>query len=178
MKRKDAFRKLRTICQRLDEANPNTFFVVPRRLYLFGSVLTDKLDPTDIDLIFVYDRSPHLNLGAEVMAMSYGRPMAHNKASTHLRRGMKMVQLYMAEFGLDQWDQRALLLFVQPRLIWQPGGDWQTALTTIENSPTPWDGPRPENSQEVNDAYLDSLPYPEFEAKLAQALTKIETQEI
>ncbi len=59
MRRKDAFRKLRTICQRLDEAAPNTFFVVPRRLYLFGSVLTDKPDPADIDLNFVHDRSPH-----------------------------------------------------------------------------------------------------------------------
>ena len=89
-----------------------------------------------------------------------------------------MVQLYMAEFGLDQWNQRALLLFVRPRLIWQPGSDWQTTLATIESSPDAWEGPRPENSQEVNDAYLDSLPYPEFEAKFAQALAEIETQQI
>jgi hypothetical protein len=49
MKRRDAFRKLRTICQRLDEVDPQQFFVIPLRLYLFGSLLTDKPNPGDID---------------------------------------------------------------------------------------------------------------------------------
>ena len=58
MKRRDAFRKLRTICQRLDEVDPEQFFVIPLRLYLFGSLLTDKPNPGDIDLLFEYHRSP------------------------------------------------------------------------------------------------------------------------
>jgi hypothetical protein len=45
MKRKDAFHKLKTICQRLDELNPDEFKIQPLRLYLFGSVLTNKPDP-------------------------------------------------------------------------------------------------------------------------------------
>lgn len=40
MKRKDAFRKVRTICERLDGHDPEQFPVVPVRLYLLGSVLT------------------------------------------------------------------------------------------------------------------------------------------
>lgn len=54
LKRKDAFRKLRTICQRLDEVNPKRFEVEPRRLYLFGSVLTDKPHPNNLGLLLLY----------------------------------------------------------------------------------------------------------------------------
>jgi hypothetical protein len=48
MKRRDAFRKLRTTCHRLDEIDPQQFFVIPLRMYLFGSLLTDKSNPSDI----------------------------------------------------------------------------------------------------------------------------------
>jgi hypothetical protein len=58
MKRKDALRKLRTICQRLDEVDPEQFPVIPVRLYLYGSLLTDKPNPGDIDLLFEYRERP------------------------------------------------------------------------------------------------------------------------
>ncbi|MCG3207161.1 MAG: hypothetical protein FOGNACKC_00761 [Anaerolineae bacterium] len=178
MKRQDAFRKLNTLCQRLDEVDLATFPVVPLRAYLFGSVVTDKPDPADIDVILVHDRPPHFNAAAEVRAMMYGRPLSHNRASTQLRRGMKMVQLYMVEFGLEHWEQLDLLLFIRPKLIWQPGGDWRSVLAGIEANPLPWEGERPENSQEISDAFIESLPEEERWSRLDQALAEIESQEI
>jgi hypothetical protein len=178
MKRPDAFRKLRTICQRLDDVDPDTFPVVPLRAYLFGSVLTDKSDPYDIDVILVYDRSPRFSPQAELHAMIRHRPVSPDRASTQLRRGMKFVQLYMVEFGLGHWDQRELLLFIQPRLIWQPGGDWPAVLAQIEAAPLPWPGPLAADAVDVSEAYLQSLTAAELEAQFRQALVEIEGQEI
>ena len=75
MKRKDAFRKLRTICQRLDERDPEQFPVVPVRMYLFGSVLTDKPKPSDIDLLLEYQNRPDMDSGDIVMRLTYGKPL-------------------------------------------------------------------------------------------------------
>ncbi len=52
MRRKEALGKLRRVYERLDGVDPKTFFVVPPRLYLFGSVLKYRPMPTDIDLLF------------------------------------------------------------------------------------------------------------------------------
>jgi hypothetical protein len=178
MKRSDAFHKLRAICQRLDEADPDTFPVVPLRAYLFGSALTAKPNPADLDVILVYDRPPHYDIDAEIQAMSYHLPRAHHRASTHLRRGMKMVQLYMVEFALDHWDQRGLLLFVHPLLIWQPDGNWQTALAQIEAHPLPVESALTPAARAANETYLQSLSHAELTAQLRQALIEIQSQQI
>jgi hypothetical protein len=60
MKRPGAFHKLRTICHRLDEADPQQFFVIWLRLSLFGSLPTDKPIPGDIDLLFECRQRPDL----------------------------------------------------------------------------------------------------------------------
>ena len=89
MKRKDAFRKLRTICRRLDETDPADFFVIPLRLYLFGSVLTEKSNPSDLDLVFEYRERPDLDSREMLYRMSYGKPLPYQQAMTHLRRGLQ-----------------------------------------------------------------------------------------
>jgi len=37
---------------------PERFFVAPLRLYLFGSLLTDRPNPSDVDLLFEYQENP------------------------------------------------------------------------------------------------------------------------
>jgi hypothetical protein len=92
MKCPDAFRKLRTVCQRLDEVDPQQFFVIPLRLYLFGSLLTDKPNPGDIDLLFEYRERPDLDPHDIVTRLSYGKPLPADQPFTYLRRGMKMIR--------------------------------------------------------------------------------------
>ncbi len=175
MKRQDVFPKLHTICQRLDEVDLATFPIVPLRLYLFGSVLTDKPKPAGLDLILIYRFPPHYDGIADRIAMSYGKPTARDRASIDLRRGMRKVQIYLVEVGLGHyWGMQPVLLVTRPRLIWQPSGDWRTALAKIEADPLPWIG----GQKEANDAYLRSLSEEEYEVRLQQAVTEIEGQEI
>ena len=133
MKRIDAFRKVRTVCQRLDEVDPDTFPIQPLKLYLYGSLLTDKPDPADIDLILVYELGRNIDVARDiVMAMSYGRPLPFQRARTQLRRGMKWVNMEEAEYRLRSWPQLNLLLIgVRPRLIWKPGFVWAAIYRAI-----------------------------------------------
>ena len=137
MKRTDAFRKLRLICTRLDA---NDTQIVPFRLYLYGSVLTAKPDPTDIDLVLLYRPRPDLHLtDEEIHAVSCGvfRNTFEERARKTLCRGMRNVRLEYAQ-TLEQWANKELLnVGVQLHTIWEPGRDWQTTLREIESQPTP-----------------------------------------
>lgn len=128
MKRSDAFRKLRTICQRLDELDPDEFKIQPLRLYLFGSVLTDKSDPADIDSILVYELLPDFDYEMVPMELAYGKPCAWDRLGIKLRRGMQKVRLYLARTSLEHWEQRGLFLFTRPLPIWELGADWSAVL--------------------------------------------------
>ena len=141
MKRKDAFRKLRVICQRLDEADLEQFFVVPLRLYLLGSLLTDKPNPSDVDLLFEFRDRPDLDPGDIVRRLSYGKPLPHEQAVTHLRRGMKMIRVeFLIEDSVEDWLQtRSFLPDTPVRLVWEPGLDWRQVVDEIESHPAPWD---------------------------------------
>ena len=178
MKRTDAFRKVRTICQRLDEVDLETFPVQPLKLYLYGSLLTDKPDPHDVDLILVFDQGRNIDIDRDIlMALSYGRPLPFQRARTQLRRGMKMVNMGDAEGGLQNWMQLNLLLAgVRPRLIWKPGFNWAAVLERIEQSPDVWAGPRPPDAKEQLEARIKALPKAEKVAKLAQAMAEVEAQ--
>jgi hypothetical protein len=178
MKRKDAFRKIRTICQRLDDVDPQTFHVQPLRLYLYGSLLTDKPDPTDVDLILVYDNSPNFDPRKEVAAISYGRPTAAERAIIHLRRRMKMIRIMPAKRSLADWLNQEFLLNIRPRLIWEPGADWGPAVDEIEASPLPWPGPRPPDADERHKTFILGMSSEEYDARLRQALAEIEAQDL
>jgi hypothetical protein len=178
MKRVDAFRKVRTVCQRLDRVDLTTFPVQPLKLYLFGSLLTNKPDPHDADLILVFDKGRSIDIDRDIVtALSYGLPLPFEQARTQLRRGMKMINIEDAEGGLQNWLQLNLLLAgIRPRLIWKPGFDWGAALDRIEQSPEVWGGPRPPGAKEQLEAWIRTLPEAEKEAKLAQAIAEIEAQ--
>jgi hypothetical protein len=104
--------------------------------------------------------------------------LAREKALIELRRGMKMMHLYMVEFDLGEWEQRDLLLFTQPWLIWKPDRDWRSALARLEASPLPWAGPLPDNAVEISEAYIRSLSTAEYYARFRQAIKEIEQQQI
>lgn len=178
MKRKDALRKVRTICQRLDEAEPQSFPVQPLQLYLYGSVLTDKPDPRDVDLILVYEYPPDFDFGKEVTASTYGKPTAVDRAIIILRQGMKMIRISPARASLENWNDQALLLNIRPRLIWKPGAHWGPVVAEIEASPEPWTGPRSSDAQERHYEFVQSLSREEYHARLAKILADIEAQQL
>ena len=140
MKRQDAFRKLRLICQRLDEVDPEQFFVLPLRLYLLGSLLTDKPNPSDVDLLFEYRDRPDLDPVDIVHRLSYGKSLPHEQAITHLRRGMKWVRIESLVGSLEDWLHDHLFSPNTPiRVVWEPGLDWRQVVDEIESHPAPWD---------------------------------------
>jgi hypothetical protein len=151
MKRKDAFSKLRTICQRLDEADPATFFVIPKALYLFGSTLTDKPNPADLDLILDYQDRPDLDPRDIVARLSYGKPLPSQEAIIHLRRGMKMIRIELLEDGdLDQWRIGHGFLPDTPiKLVWQAGLNWPEIVDALEVNPLPWQPEREEEHKQL-----------------------------
>jgi hypothetical protein len=155
MKRKDALRKVRTICERLDNTNPNAFPIVAKAMFLFGSTLTTKPDPEDIDLVLVYEENPKIECtDAELHRMMFYEPrlQPQNRASVELRRGMKRVQLYMVPHSIENWEY--LLFFPNGgglRLIWKPALSWGSLVSDIEANPSTWSGPR---SQEFEQSTL------------------------
>ena len=178
MKRKDAFRKLRTICQRLDELDPADFDLYPLRLYLFGSVLTDKPDPKNIDLVFIYQEPPgydRANLYYDTVA---SRPVHYERAIIHLRKGMKRVNVSVGRDSLEGWMERVLLLEAPMRPIWEPGANWAAVLDDIEASPRAWLGPRTPASLEQFRVRIKSQPYDDVLAELAPILAGIEAQQL
>lgn len=177
MKRKDALHKVRTICQRLDEAD-DTFPVQPLSLYLHGSVLTDKPDPKDVDLILIYEYPPGFDFNKDVTAMMYHQPTAVDRAIIQLRRGLKMIRISPVRRCFEDWPEQSLLLTTHPRLIWRPGAAWPPALDEIEAAPLAWPGPRPSDAAEQYKAWVERMPIEEYEAKIAKAIAEIEAQDL
>lgn len=181
MKRQDALRKVQAICERLDKVDPDTFFVRPLKLYLFGSVLTDKPEPNDIDLVLDYRDRP-IQSTEEAIAryadIVYRRPLPFDKANRYLRGGMKMIRFFPADGGIAAWDQ--LPLFADPdgrQLVWKPGLNWRAVLDEIEAHPRPWPGPRPPDAQrEVEEAW-NALSPEEREEKIGQIMDALDRQE-
>lgn len=141
MKRKDAFRKLRTICERLDERDPEQFPVIPVRLYLFGSVLTDKPDPVDVDLLFEYQNHPDVDSTDLVNRLSYGKPLPHEQAMKQLRRGMQMIRIGVLIDNVEEWvDERFFEPDMPVKLVWEQGLDWRSIVDEFEAHPVAaWD---------------------------------------
>ncbi len=127
---------MRVICQRLDEVDPEQFFVTPLRLYLFGSLLTDKPDPSDVDLLFEYRDPPNLDPSDIVYRLSYGKPLPHEQAVKHLRRGMKWIRIETLTGSLEDWLWDHLFPPDTPvRLVWEPGLEWRQVVDEIESHP-------------------------------------------
>ena len=152
MKRKDAFRKLRVICQRLDEVDPEQFFVIPLRLYLFGSLLTNKPNPSDLDLLFEYRDRPDKDPYDIVYRLSYGKPLPHDQAVKYLRQGMKMIRIEFLDEEIKEWLKGHLFSPDTPvRLVWEPGLDWRPIIDEIEVNPLVWDAALEKRNKELQE---------------------------
>jgi hypothetical protein len=168
MKRKDALRKLRTICQRLDEVDPEQFFVIPVRMYLYGSLLTDKPNPGDMDLLFEYRERPDRDPEELVYRLSYGEPLPFEQACTYLRRGMKMIRFEALISNVESWLEGHFFPADTPvRLVWEPGLDWQSVVDEIEAHPITWNA-----ALEERHKYLQ-----ETASQLAEAQGKLAAME-
>jgi hypothetical protein len=178
MKRADALRKVRTFCERLDQIDLATFPIVPFKLYVFGSVLTDKPDPHDVDLVLLYDERPETDPAEIAMRLAYHEPLPFDQASTQLRRGMQMIRLFPARLTLATWEY--VLLFPRGeglRLIWKPGLIWSRLLDDIAAHPTAWQGARPADARERFDEWRAALPAEERPIRIAETLEALEAQE-
>ncbi len=143
MNRTKALGKLSTICQRLDAVNPDEFFVIPLRLYLFGSLLTNKANPMDIDLLFQYKEHKRSERDIDEMLyeMAYGKPLPHDKAISHLRKGMQMVRIELLsdDSSPEHWIQSHEFEPDTPfRLVWERGLDWKKTLQDMDANPLDW----------------------------------------
>lgn len=140
MKRRDAITKLVKICQRLDSLYIDDCVVIPIRLYLFGSLLTNKPNPNDVDLIFQYkdrDWSP-----IEVYKYVLYGPLPIEKVIKYLRKGMRMIHFErMTENdSVEIWAQEHFLEHnMQFALIWEHDFDWIGVLKKIEIQAIEWD---------------------------------------
>lgn len=155
MKRRDAFRKLRTICRRLDERAPEQFPVIPVRLYLFGSLLTDKPDPSDVDLLFEFRDRPDLDPRDITHRLAYGKPLPHDRAVIQLRRGMKMIRVEFLTSTLEGWLETHTFSPDTPiRLVWESGLAWQEVVDELEAHPiASWDPATQERHKQVQKAF-------------------------
>jgi hypothetical protein len=125
MKRKDALRKLRTICQCLDEVDPEQYFVIPLRLYLYASLLTGKPNPGDIDLLFEYRERPDPDREDLAYRLSSGERLPYEQAFIHLRRGMKMIRFEVLIGSVESWLEEHFFPADTPvRLVREPGLNW------------------------------------------------------
>jgi hypothetical protein len=179
MKRSTAFRNVRTICERLDKVDPNTFPVRPHKLYLYGSVLTDKPNPADVDVVLLCLANP-VDDRAFLYALNY-RPtlLPDNQARKHLRSGMRNTHLEI-EMSSDLSNWEYLWLFPDGEgiwLIWKPSLNWSAIVDEIESHPYPWTGLRPVDSKQRMEVALQGLSKEERQTRIAEILTALEAQE-
>ncbi len=144
MKRNTAWKHLHTLCERFDEAvtTPERYPIPILRVWLFGSVLTEKTDPKNINLIVEVDSSAYCltyrstTLSLQEILKNYHRALARYHA------GMKMIRMDDLEVGqgepgwwfqLHGWPEK-----MPYYLIWQQGMNWEEVLDAIQAAPLPY----------------------------------------
>ena len=178
MKRRDAFRKLRTVCDRLDHIAPDAPYVRPRQLYIFGSTLTDKPDPDDVDLLLVIDRlsDDEAEEIAPYIVRSARTPLG--RAVSQITRGMQKVCITLELDKLARWPLIQLFQDKQGiRLVWECGMDWQPVVNHIEANPSPWTDPHPSDEETLERLRAIRLSDKE-RTQLAKAIHRQERQRI
>ena len=189
MKRHQAFRKIRAICTRIDDICHSgmlpsgehlTFY--PTELYLFGSTLTDKANPNNVDLLLVHDMGDmewQEYWEYEIAFMAADRLSPVTKLVRSMLGQMRSVSLGAVPSSLLAWDQ--LLLFPNGRginQIWNSDWEWnwETAVETIERNPLPWPGPRPPDAGERSWEAWTALSAGERSAHLLRAYAATQCQ--
>lgn len=153
MKRQVALRKAEEVCQRLHDSH-TSLPVRALELHIFGSVLTAKPSPQDVDLLFKYQEHPITEAEAShwLYIFTY-KPHLLPSAQTlkQLRHGMQMVRLHPLEVGAkddpaevtaQDWLNDRFPADTPIRLLWTPAISRDTTMQTlaaIEHEPLSWD---------------------------------------
>lgn len=121
MKRLDAIKKLQTVCARVDSLDFSKFHVLPVRMFAFGSILTDKPNPRDLDLIFQY-KTLNTYTGEMLMQdLSHGKTIPGERARIELRRNMKMIRIETLEdTKIEHWRKLHFMMHDIPKIkqVW------------------------------------------------------------
>lgn len=144
MKRSTAWKYLHTLCERFDESvtSPEKYPIPILRVWLYGSVLTEKPEPKNINLIVEVDSSSYCQtyrstaLSLQEILKNYYRSLARYHA------GMVKIRMYDLEVGQGEpgwWFQSQVWPENTPYyLIWQQGMNWIDVLTAIQADPLPY----------------------------------------
>jgi hypothetical protein len=144
LRRPDALRKRSTLCERLDAIDPNDFFVIPTHLYVFGSLLTDKPNPNDVDLLLKYSVHPD-RMNEEIYAICENKPLLIDRAIRYLRRGLRGMRIEPmgSDENLRSWFGEHLFEpNTRTQLAWRPRRDWRRVLERVHRHPNKWDAKR------------------------------------
>lgn len=140
MKRKQAFEKLQIICERLDEINTTKLFIIPVRLYLFGSLLTNKPNPADIDLLLEFK---YKDINNVLYRISYDKTLPETHVAKYLKNRMRNIHIEFLELtnsSLNEWlSDHCMPLNTSMKEIWNENLNWREALAEAENSPICYD---------------------------------------
>ena len=151
MKRQTAWKHIHTLCERFDLAttSPDQYPIPVSRAWLFGSVLTEKDEPANINLLVEVDSTQYVRtyrsttIPLPTVLKNYYRLLARYYA------GMKMVRMADIELGKGEpgwWFASHGLSESTPYyLIWQQGIDWQSVLQAIQASPLSYQPAASEN---------------------------------
>lgn len=117
---KGGIKKLKTVCSRLDKANED-FPVIVQGVYLFGSLLTDKAEPRDIDLLC--DFKSLLISPEEAYRQVMRRKYPSVAARTKMGGRMKEVEIIMRvlDESADGWFRRK---FYNTPCLMSVSGNW------------------------------------------------------
>lgn len=144
MKRQTAWKYVYTLCERFDLAitAPEQYPIPVLRAWLFGSMLTDKPEPGNINLIVEVDSTQYVrtyrSTPIPLMAVlkNYRRLLARYHA------GMKLIRMDDIELGQSEpgwWFLSHGMPENTPYyLIWQRGNNWQEILQAIQDTPQPY----------------------------------------
>jgi hypothetical protein len=159
MKRETALKNLETICERLDMAitDPIQFlFARPVEVWLIGSLLTTKPNPSDLDLpccISFNDTKLFETKGAFLYHLTYGERTLEMKTLASFATGTKMVRLMPEFWGetFDTWLENHDMPADTPRrLLWKPGMDWKSVIEEVRIHPLPYDAEAEEAHDRLN----------------------------
>lgn len=139
MERNEAFAQLRTICQRLDEIDPQNFFITPQHLYLQGGFLSDKPNAKSVNLLLAYTMPtvPEDNLAG----LNSEQHLLFQKAVDQLCRDLEQVYIEPHLEGTEPssedspWPDN-----FRPQLVWAPGLPWEPIVNYLEDNPIAWEG--------------------------------------
>lgn len=158
MKRTTAFDNLKLLCARFDETieDPVRYiFIRPVRIWLIGSTLTEKQNPSDLDLVCYFDTSTTSNIehpGIWNERMVYGKITLMEGAIRSFARGIRMVRLMAnCDGDIQAWLRDQNMPPDTPnRLIWEKGLDWPSILNDIFLHPLPYNPELEEEHDQKN----------------------------